>query len=144
VKGLFLSLAIVYIWIGGMKFTGYEAEGIAPLVSNSPFLGWVYDLFSIQTFSSLLGVLEIVIGLLILARFLSPKLSAIGSLLSIGLFITTLSFMLSTPGVFEPSLDFPALSVVPGQFLLKDVCLMAASIYTLGESMKAIAVSNAE
>ncbi|MFC4812060.1 YkgB family protein [Paenibacillus sp. GCM10023250] len=136
IKCLFIALAIVYIWIGGMKFTAYEANGISPLVSNSPFMGWLYDAMSIRTFSSLLGVLEILVGLLLLGRFVSARLSAVGAALSCILFVTTISFMFSTPGVIEPSLGFPALSAFPGQFLAKDIVLLAASVFTLGESLK--------
>lgn len=126
--GIYFALAVIYFWFGGMKFTHYEAEGLVPLVSNSPFLGWVYNIFSVDLFSSLLGVLEISIGVLIAGRLLSPKLSLIGGALSAGLFFTTLSFMFSTPGVIEPGLGFPAISVAPGQFLLKDIGLLAASL----------------
>jgi uncharacterized membrane protein YkgB len=133
--GIYFALAVIYFWFGGMKFTHYEAEGLVPLVSNSPFLGWVYNIFSVDLFSSLLGVLEISIGVLIAGRLLSPKLSLIGGALSAGLFFTTLSFMLSTPGVIEPGLGFPAISVAPGQFLLKDIGLLAASLFVAGHSL---------
>ena len=136
--GAYFALAVIYFWFGGMKFTHYEAQGLVPLVSNSPFLGWVYNIFSVDTFSSLLGVLEVSIGALIAGRLLSPKLSLIGGALSAGLFFTTLSFMLSTPGVIEPSLGFPAISVAPGQFLLKDIGLLAASIFVAGHSLTAL------
>ena len=136
--GAYFALAVIYFWFGGMKFTHYEAQGLVPLVSNSPFLGWVYNIFSVDTFSSLLGVLEVSIGALITGRLLSPKLSLIGGALSAGLFFTTLSFMLSTPGVIEPSLGFPAISVAPGQFLLKDIGLLAASIFVAGHSLTAL------
>ncbi|MEH2508249.1 MULTISPECIES: DUF417 family protein [unclassified Bradyrhizobium] len=43
-----------------------------------------------------------------------------------GLFVTTISFMISTPGVVVPELGLPAITVAPGQFLLKDVGLFAA------------------
>lgn len=136
---IFLSLAVIYFWFGGMKFTAYEAEGLVGLVSNSPFLSWMYGVFSVRGFATFLGILELIIGLLILGRLLSPKLSAVGALLSMGLFTVTISFMLSTPGVFEPSLGgFPAISVMPGQFLLKDIALFAASFWALGESLAAI------
>ena len=62
IYGAYLALAIIYFWFGGMKFTHYEAEGLVPLVSNSPLLGWVYSIFSVDMFSSLLGILEISIG----------------------------------------------------------------------------------
>jgi uncharacterized membrane protein YkgB len=38
------GLVVVLLWIGGMKFTAYEAEGIRPMVANSPLMGWVYGL----------------------------------------------------------------------------------------------------
>lgn len=133
--GAYFALAIIYFWFGGMKFTHYEAQGLVPLVSNSPLLGWVYEIFSVDIFSSLLGVLEISIGALIAGRLLSPKLSLIGGALSAGLFFTTLSFMFSTPGVIEPGLGFPAITVAPGQFLLKDIGLLAASIFVAGHSL---------
>lgn len=136
--GAYFALAVIYFWFGGMKFTHYEAAGLVPLVSNSPFLGWVYNIFSVDTFSSLLGVLEVSIGTLIAGRLLSPKLSLIGGALSAGLFFTTLSFMFSTPGVIEPGLGFPAISVAPGQFLLKDIGLLAASIFVAGHSLMAL------
>ncbi|MBV4523746.1 YkgB family protein [Pseudomonas sp. SWRI74] len=133
--GIYVALAVIYFWFGGMKFTHYEAQGLVPLVSNSPFLGWVYNLFSVDLFSSLLGVLEVSIGVLIAGRLLSPKLSLIGGVLSAGLFFTTLSFMFSTPGVIEPGLGFPAITVAPGQFLLKDIGLLAASLFVAGHSL---------
>lgn len=136
--GVYFALAVIYFWFGGMKFTHYEAQGLVPLVSNSPFLGWVYEVFSVDTFSSLLGILEVSIGVLIAGRLLSPTLSLIGGALSAGLFFTTLSFMFSTPGVIEPGLGFPAISVAPGQFLLKDIGLLAASIFIAGHSLTAL------
>ena len=135
---IFSALAIIYLWFGGMKFTAYEANGISGFVSHSPLLSWVYNLMSINGFSYFLGVLEIAIGLLIAGRCISPKLSLIGGTLSVGLFVTTLSFMLSTPLVFEPAMGFPAITVVPGQFLLKDIGLLAASIVAIGNSLSAI------
>jgi uncharacterized membrane protein YkgB len=131
------GLVIVLLWIGGMKFTAYEAEGIKPLVANSPLMGWVYRLVSVGGFSAFLGVVEIAIGLLIAVRPVWAMGSAVGSALASGMFLTTLSFLLTTPG-WEPSLGgFPALSAMPGQFLLKDIVLLGASLFTAGESLEA-------
>jgi reactive chlorine resistance protein C len=133
------GVVLILAWIGGMKFTAYEAMGIQPLVAHSPLLSWVYDFLSVRAFSTMLGFLEIGTALLIALRSVSPKASAVGSILAIGLFTTTLSFLFSTPG-WEPSLGFPALSAMPGQFLLKDVVYLGASVWLLGESLKAIRV----
>lgn len=132
------GLVLVLGWIGAMKFTGYEAEGIRPLVANSPFMSWVYSIWSIQGFSNLLGATEIAIAVMIALRPFSAKVSALGSGLAVMMFLTTLSFLFSTPG-WEPSLGgFPALSVVPGQFLLKDVVLLGAAVWSLGDSLQEI------
>ena len=133
------GLVLVLLWIGGMKFTAYEAEGISGFVSNSPLMSWVYSVFSIRSFSALLGVTEIVIALLIAARPLSARAALVGSALAVGMFLTTLSFLLTTPGVWEVSAGgFPALSVVPGQFLIKDFVLFGASLWMCGEDWRAL------
>ncbi len=130
------GLVLVVGWIGAMKFTSYEAHGIQPLVAHSPLLGWMYKFLSVQAFSNLLGIAEIAIAVLIALRPLSAKLSAIGSAAAVLMFLTTLSFLFSTPG-WEPSLGgFPALSALPGQFLLKDVVLFAAAVSTFGEAAR--------
>ena len=59
------GLVVVIGWIGLMKFTEFEARGIEPLVANSPFMSWLYDVFSVTTFSVLLGVLEVAAAVLL-------------------------------------------------------------------------------
>ena len=105
--GLYLSLAIIYFWFGGMKFTEYEAQGLVPLVSNSPLVGWFYDLLSVRGFSAFLGVIELSIGLLVLVGLFNPATSVLGGLLSAGLFMTTLSFMATTPAPSSRASAFP-------------------------------------
>lgn len=132
------GLVVVLAWIGLMKFTGYEAEGIRPFVANSPLMSWVYGPLSVRSFSAALGVVEVAIAILIAARPLSPLASAVGSAMAVGMFLTTLSFLLTTPGVWEPSLGgFPALSALPGQSLIKDLALLGISLWSLGEAWKA-------
>ena len=130
------GLVLVVAWIGAMKFTAYEANGIQPLVANSPFMGWVYHVLSIQALSNILGLVEIAIAMMIALRPLSAAMAAIGSGAAVVMFLTTLSFLVSTPG-WEPSLGgFPALSVVPGQFLVKDLVLLGAALWSLGEALQ--------
>lgn len=129
------GLVVVVGWIGLMKFTAYEAEGVRPFVAHSPLMSWVYGFMSVRGFSAMLGVVEVTIALLIAARPFWPRASALGSALAVGMFLTALSFLVTTPGVWEPSLGgFPALSAVPGQFLIKDLALLGISVWTLGEA----------
>ena len=131
------GLVLVVGWIGAMKFTAYEAAGIQPLVANSPLMSWMYGFLSVRAFSNLLGAVEVAVAVMIALRPVSSRIAAVGSGMAVMMFLTTLSFLVSTPG-WEPSLGgFPALSVVPGQFLLKDVVLLGAAVWSLGEALSA-------
>jgi len=128
------GLVLVLGWIGAMKFTAYEASGIRTLVETSPFMSWMYKVFSLQATSNIIGVAEITAAALIAIRPLSAKLSAVGSVLAVFTFLTTLTFLFSLPG-WEKSLGgFPALSG-SGGFLLKDTVLLGAALFTLGDSL---------
>lgn len=121
------SLAIVLFWIGGMKFTAYEAAGIQPLIATSPLMSWMYRILSVQGASDLIGVIELAIALLILLRPLSPRAALVGGIGAIAMFLTTLSFMLSLPAGVWAGSGFPMLGEAGG-FLIKDVVLLGASI----------------
>jgi uncharacterized membrane protein YkgB len=130
------GLVVVIGWIGLLKFTSYEAQGIEPLVAHSPLMSWVYDVFSVTTFSTLLGVVEVATAILLAAKPWWPKVSAVGSVIAIGLFLTTISFLFTTPGVSEASAGgFPMLSMV-GEFLIKDVALLGIAVWTLGDALR--------
>jgi uncharacterized membrane protein YkgB len=134
------TLVAVIAWIGALKYTSYEATAIQPLIAHSPIFSWLYSTFSVRTFAAVLGSLELVAALLIAVRplfprmRLFPRLSVIGSAMGILLFLSTLSFLFTTPGVTAAG-GFPVLSVLPGQFLLKDLVLVSASLWTLGDSL---------
>ena len=127
------GLVVVIAWFGLMKFTNYEAQGIAPLVSESPFMSWLYNIFSVYSFSVLLGVFEVAAAVLIAVKPWWPKASVFGSALAILLFAATISFLFTTPGVFE---GFPLLTLTGG-FLIKDVALLGISVWTLTDALGA-------
>jgi uncharacterized membrane protein YkgB len=131
------GLVLIVAWIGAMKFTADEAAAIRPLVETSPLMSWMYKFLSIQGVSNLLGITEITIAVMIALRPFSAKLCALGSLLAIGMFLTTLTFLFTLPG-WEPSLGgFPALSG-SGGFLVKDLLLLGAAVWSLGEALSGI------
>lgn len=136
------GLVVVIGWIGLLKFASYEAQGIQPLVANSPVMSWVYDVVSVTTFSSLLGVLEVATAALLAVKPWWPGLSALGSVIAIGLFLATISFLFTTPGIGEDSAGgFPALSMT-GEFLIKDVALLGIAVWTLADSVRAARIAN--
>jgi len=131
------GLVVILLWVGLLKFTTYEAEAIQVFVENSPLLSWLYDVVSVRTFSTLLGIFEIVLALMIATRPFAPKVSAVGSLGALVLFLVTLTLVFSTPGAWQPDYGFPYLSPDPGQFLAKDVALVAIALWTAGEALRA-------
>lgn len=137
--GLRITTAVVLGWIGAMKFTAYEAGAIQGLVESSPLTNWLYQVFSVQGASNLIGSVEIVTAALLLAGAKNPKAALLGALGAALTFLVTSIFLFTAP-VTEPSLDgFPALSVVPGQFLLKDIVLLAAAVLLSGDALRRIA-----
>ena len=130
------GLVVVIAWIGALKYTSYEAAAIQPLIAHSPVFSWLYSIFSVRAFAAVLGTAEIIAALLIAIRPLAPRLSVIGSAMGVLLFLSTLSFLFTTPGATAAG-GFPVLSVLPGQFLLKDLVLVSASLWTLGDSLGA-------
>ncbi|MGN6123804.1 MAG: YkgB family protein [Sphingomonas oligoaromativorans] len=131
-----IALVIVFLWFGCMKFTHYEATGNSGLIANSPFMSWMNTAFGIQGASDVIGVIELTTAAMLFLGAFVPVASAIGAAMSCCTFAITLTFFVTTPGVFEPAAGgFPAISALPGQFLLKDIVLLAASLNLLLNSL---------
>ena|SRR6516165_3376994 len=130
------GLVVVLLLIGVLKFTQREAAGIQPLVAHSPLMSWMYGLLSVQGVSNVIGAIEIAIAFLIALRPLSPKASFTGSLGAIIIFLLTVSFLVSTPGVAQLNYGLPMLGEA-GQFLIKDIVLLGASFWAAAESLAA-------
>ena len=92
------GLVVVIAWIGALKYTSYEAAAIQPLIAHSPIFSWIYGVVSVRAFAAVLGTAEIIAALLIAIRPLAPRLSVIGSAMGVLLFLSTLSFLFTTPG----------------------------------------------
>jgi reactive chlorine resistance protein C len=118
------SLVLFLFLFGALKWTPAEANGIQSMVSHSPLLFWLYPAFGVQRGSEVIGVVELVLGGLIALRRWSPRLSAIGSLGASGMFVVTLSFLVTTPNIGEGA-----------PFLLKDITLLGAALWAASEAL---------
>jgi reactive chlorine resistance protein C len=120
-----------------MKFISRDVGSAEPLIAINPLARWDYGAMSLCSFSAVLGVIEIAIGLLIALRPVWPMVSAIGSLLAAVIILTTVTFLFSTPAS-EPSLGgFSAIAAMPGQIVFKDVVLLGAALSSAGEALVA-------
>ncbi|OBI22504.1 hypothetical protein A5712_12585 [Mycobacterium sp. E2327] len=131
------GLVIVLAWFGAMKFTDYESQGISHWVAHSPFLNWVYETMSIDTFGRLNGSVELITAALLAVKPWFPKASVVGGIFASLFFVITLSFMVTTPGVGEASAGgFPVLSA-DGEFLMKDIALLGLALWLLVDAVDA-------
>lgn len=131
------GLVAILLYFGTFKFTAVEAAAIRPLVENSPLLAWMYALLSEQAVSNLIGTAEIATAALIAARPWSPRLAVVGGLLAAATFALTVSFLFTTPGSWARVPGFPLpLPSGGGGFLLKDVFLLGAALWTAGEASR--------
>jgi uncharacterized membrane protein YkgB len=121
---------LLLLW-GAFKFTAFEAEGIKPLVEQSPFLEWLYAIFGVREVAALFGVFELTAGVLIATRRWLPRVSGFASLAAAGMFVVTLSFLFTTPGAL-------ALTSPVNGFLLKDILLLGAALLTASEALGAV------
>lgn len=170
-----VAIFIVMVWIGGLKVVQYEADGIVPFVTNSPFFSYMYSKKDIvdngkgkmvaeynlhknpeglvvpkniewhkqngtYAVSYLIGAMICTIGTLVLLGIWFPKLGLIGGLLTFGMSIVTLSFLITTPETWVPNLGNPALGITEspnhgfpylsgaGRLVLKDIIMSAAGL----------------
>lgn len=117
----YIPVALVLLWIGGMKFFAFEAEGIVDLVSTSPLLSWLYLLFDQQTASNFIGFYDLTALALLGAGYFWPRLFIPGFLLAFAVFATTQTFLVT----FAGSWTSPGVLTGSGAFIIKDLWFIA-------------------
>ncbi|MEH6735076.1 MULTISPECIES: DUF417 family protein [Shewanella] len=115
----FIPVAMVLLWIGGMKFYEFEAKAIVGLVETSPFMSWLYALFSVRGASNVIGGFDVLFAVLLgFGLFLNnKKLIIVSSLACLSVFLMTQTFLLSAPNAFSSNTLLERL----GQFVIKDL-----------------------
>lgn len=119
----YAPVAMVLLWIGGMKFFEFEANGIVSLVETSPFMSWLYVLFSIQGASNAIGIFDVVFALLLGIGLIlnQKKLLIFGGLAALSVFLMTQTFIFTVPETLDSITLFNRLS----QFVIKDLWFVA-------------------
>lgn len=119
-----VGTAITLLWIGLYKFTPTEAKDIQGVVKHSPFISWLNSIFSVQGVSNFVGTFEIITALLLLLQLFWKRLSLIAGLSGAVIFVITISFLFSTPGMFTKVDGL----VVANAFILKDIVLLGVCL----------------
>lgn len=131
------GLTFLLLLFGTFKFFQFEADGIQPLLTHSPFLGWLPATFGVRGSAAVIGTVELLAALGLAVGPWFPRLGTVGGLIATLTFLTTLSFLVTTPGVLAPGNE-------AGGFLLKDLILLGAAIHAAGTSWLAVGVRPAE
>lgn len=127
------GLAIVFIWLGLLKFKNTEADYLNDILKNSSLFSWLLKYITAYTFTLVLAYLQIIIGLLILIKPISKKLSFIGSTLAFVILIISFSTIFTSSDVWQTGYGFPELSKL-GQSILKDLILLGAAAWCVSDS----------
>lgn len=137
-----IGMIVMLLWAGSFKMTAPGAEGIAPLVSNSPLMSWTFKLFGPYIGSDLIGLTEYTAALLFIAGYFRPKAGIIGGLITSCMFFTTSTMLITTP---ETTISVHGIRYMNnlGLFLFKDVIALGVSLYLISHfGRKAIIAEN--
>ena len=136
------SMVIIFLAFGYQKWWEYEAQVLIPYISNGPLIFWMYPVFGNRGASWFLGVSEWLIAALLFLGFWNKKLGILGALGSCSTFVSTVTIIPFMPNGWDPAAGFPAMAGnVP--FLVKDVVLLAVSIYLLKQDVMRVSLSAA-
>jgi uncharacterized membrane protein YkgB len=129
------SMVIIFLFFGYQKWFEYEAQVLIPYISNGPLIWWMYPVFGIRGASWVLGIAEWTFGALLFAGFWDKRLGALGAAGSVVTFVMTVTIIPFMPDGWAGSAGgFPAMTGnIP--FLMKDVVLLAASVYLLKQDV---------
>src|SRR5499426_2490616 len=129
------SMVILFLFFGYQKWFDYEAKALVPYISNGPLISWMYPVFGVRGATWFLGVAEWGFGALLLAGFWNKQLGILGALGSCFSFIATVTIIPFIPNGWAPSAGgFPAMTETVA-FLLKDLVLLAVSLYLLRQDV---------
>lgn len=125
-----IGMIVMLLWAGSYKMTAPGADGIEPLVSNSPLISWHFKLFGTYLGSDLIGLTEITAALLIIVGYFKPKFGIIGGLIATLMFFVTSTMVITTPGAIINVKGIGYMSFL-GLFLFKDVISLGVSFYLI-------------
>jgi uncharacterized membrane protein YkgB len=125
------GMIVMLLWAGSYKLTAPGAEGIIPLVSNSPLTSWHFKLLGPYIGSDVIGFTEIAAAILMIAGYVKPQAGIIGGFITTLMFFVTSTMVITTPGavIAVHGIKYMRYMSFLGLFLFKDVISLGASFY---------------
>jgi uncharacterized membrane protein YkgB len=135
------SMVIIFLFFGYQKWFDYEAQALIPYISNGPLISWMYPVFGIRGATYFLGLAEWLFGGPLFLGFWNKKLGILGALGSCFVFAATITIIPFIPNGWAASAGgFPAMTETVA-FLLKDLVLLAVSVYLLRQDVLRVSLS---
>ncbi|MBS2098821.1 DUF417 family protein [Carboxylicivirga linearis] len=128
------GLALIFIWLGILKFKNSEADYLKDILQNSSMFSWMLKYVTSYTFSLIIAYLQIGIGILLAIKPVAKKLSLVGGLLAVLVLGISVLTLFTSGYVWQTGYGFPELSKV-GQSILKDLLLFGAAAWCVGDSL---------
>ena len=129
------SMVIIFLFFGYQKWFEYEAQALLPYIGHGPFIFWMYPVFGVRGATYVLGIAEWLFGALLFAGYWNKKLGILGALGSCFTFIATATIIPFMPDGWAASAGgFPAMTEKVA-FLMKDLVLLAVSVYLLRQDV---------
>ena len=129
------SMVIVFFFFGFTKWFQYGAEAMVPFISHGPFIFWLYPAFGFRGAARFLGTSEWITCVLLFSGFWNRNFAVLGAIASTATFASTITIIPFIPNGWAASAGgFPAMAG-PVAFLMKDVVLLAVSIYLLKQDV---------
>jgi uncharacterized membrane protein YkgB len=137
------SMVVIFFFFGYQKWFAYEVDRLIPFISNGPLIFWLYPLLGMRGATLFLGISEWTFGTLIFLGFWNKRLGILGALGSIATFVGTVTIIPFMPEGWDAAASgFPAMTGnVP--FLMKDVVLLAVSVYLLKQDVRRVVLATA-
>lgn len=137
------AMVIIFFFFGYQKWFAYEVQRLVPFISNGPLIFWLYPAFGERGATLFLGASEWTFGTLLFLGFWSKTAGIVGALGSTGTFIATVTIIPFMPEGWDAGAGgFPAMTGnVP--FLMKDVVLLAVSLYLLQQDVQRLLLASA-
>lgn len=124
------GMVVMLLWAGSFKMTIPGAEGIVPLVTNSPLISWHFKIFGPYIGSDIIGLTEIIAAISIIIGYFRPKAGIFGGLIATLIFFVTSTMIITTPGAIVFVNDIGYMSFM-GLFLFKDIISLGVAFYLI-------------
>jgi uncharacterized membrane protein YkgB len=127
-----IGMIVMLLWAGKFKMTAPGAEGIIPLVSNSPLTSWQFKVFGPYVMGDMIGATEWTAAILLIIGYFKPKAGVVGGIILVGMFFTTSSMLITTP---DDTIVVHGIHYMNnlGLFLFKDIISFGVAFYLISD-----------